>query len=78
VHDDLWCATARSDIALFDDQWAFHLSLQELNEKTIRILKMTRAGLIYLSLAVHREENIRCSQTPDKITVPMLLPTWER
>lgn len=77
VHDDLWSYADRSDNALFDDQWAFHLSMQELNEKTIRILKMARAGLIYLSLAVHREENIRRSQVPDEITFPMELPRWE-
>lgn len=78
VHDDLWICTVRPDNTLFDDQMAFHLSMQELNEKTIRILKMARAGLTYLSLAVHREENIRRSQMPDEITVPMVLPTWER
>ncbi|MDA3835363.1 MAG: LA2681 family HEPN domain-containing protein [Spirochaetales bacterium] len=77
VHDDLWRYTDRPDDTLFDDQWAFHLSMQELNKKTIRILKMARAGLTYLSLAVHREENIRRSQVPDEITVPMALPRWE-
>jgi hypothetical protein len=77
VHDDLWGYSDRSDNGLFSDQWAFHLSMQELNEKTIRILKMARAGLTYLSLAVHREENIRRYQRPDEIAVPMTLPRWE-
>jgi tetratricopeptide (TPR) repeat protein len=77
VHDDLWSYADRSENALFDDQWAFHLSMQELNKKTIRILKMARAGMTYLSLAVHREENIRRSQVPDKIAFPMALPRWE-
>lgn len=77
VHDDLWNFTERSDNTLFDDQWAFHLSMHELNKKTIRILKMARAGLTYLSLAVHREENIRHSQVPDENTFPMTLPRWE-
>jgi tetratricopeptide (TPR) repeat protein len=78
VHDDIWNYTDRSEKGLFADQWAFHLSMQELNDKTIRILKMARAGLTYLSLAVHREENIRRSQMPDKLTLPMKLPQWEQ
>lgn len=77
VHDDLWSYTDHSGNSLFDDQWAFHLSMRELNGKTIRILKMVRAGLTYLSLAVHREENIRHSQEQGKITVLMELPRWE-
>lgn len=77
VHDDLWNYIDRSDNTLFGDKWAFHLSMQELNEKTIRILKMARAGLTYLSLAVHREENMRRSQETDTITMPMALPIWE-
>jgi len=77
VHDDLWNDTDCPDNTLFRDKLAFHLSMQELNEKTIRILKMARAGLTYLSLAVHREEGIRRSQVQDKITVPMVLPRWE-
>jgi hypothetical protein len=77
VHDDLWNYTDRSEDSLFNDQWAFHLSMQELNEKTIRILKMARAGLIYLSLAVHREESIIRLKAPDKITATIELPRWK-
>lgn len=78
VHDDLWGYTDHSDNVLFSDQWAFHLTMQELSKKTIRLLKLARAGLTYLSLSVHREENIRCSQRPDKFVVPMTLSRWER
>lgn len=63
--------------SIFDDQWAYHLSMQELQQKALRILKMARCGLTYLSLAVHREESLRRSQTPDGIAVPMSLPRWE-
>lgn len=77
VHDDMWGYTDRSSNSMFDDQWACHMSMQELQQKTLRILKMARAGLTYLSLAVHREEKLRCSQTPDGITLPMSLPRWE-
>lgn len=76
VHDDLWSYTDLPDNTLFGDKWAVHLSMQEINEKTIRILKMARAGMTYLSPAVHREENIRRSQVLDEITVPMVLPRW--
>lgn len=77
VHDDMWRFTDRSSNSMFDDQWASHLSMQELQQKALRILKMARCGLTYLSLAVHREESLRRSQTPDEITVPMSLPRWE-
>jgi len=77
VHDDMWSFTDRSSASMFDDQWATHLSMQELQQKTLRILKIARCGLTYLSLAVHREESLRRSQTPDEITVPMSLPRWE-
>lgn len=78
VHDDLWGYSDRTNDELFHDQWAFHLTMQELNEKTIRVLKMARAGLTYLSLAVHREEDAHRSEVSDKITIPMTLPRWER
>ena len=77
VHDDMWGYTDRSCNSIFDDQWAYHLSMQELQKKALRILKMARCGLTYLSLAVHREESLRRSQTPDGIAVPMSLPRWE-
>ncbi|WP_051234909.1 LA2681 family HEPN domain-containing protein [Marinimicrobium agarilyticum] len=77
VHDDMWGYTDRSGNSMFDDQWAAHLSMQELQQKALRILKMARCGLTYLSLAVHREEGLRRSQSPDGIAVPMSLPRWE-
>lgn len=61
IHDDLWKSANHPDNTFFGDEKDFHLSIHELNEKTIRILKMARAGLTYLSLAVHREESIRRS-----------------
>lgn len=77
VHDDMWGYAGRSSNSMFDDQWAAHLSIQELQQKALRILKMARCGLTYLSLAVHREEGLRRPQAPDGITVPMSLPRWE-
>lgn len=77
VHDDMWGYADRSRNSMFDDQWAAHLSIQELQQKTLRILKMARCGLTYLSLAVHREEGLRRSHAPDGIAVPMSLPRWE-
>lgn len=53
-----------------------HLSRDEFETKTLRVLKLARAALIYLSLAVHREEYERHHKKPDEITGPMLLDTW--
>ena len=35
------------------------ISIEEFTEKTLRLLKMAREALIYLSLAMHREEKLR-------------------
>lgn len=77
VHDDMYGFADRLSTSMFDDQWATHLSMQELKQKTLRMLKIARCGLTYLSLAVHREESLQRSQSPDEVAVPVSLPRWE-
>jgi len=47
-----------------------------LEAKTLHILKLVRAALIYLSLAVHREEAIRDAARPEGLVAPMPLWKW--
>ena len=41
------------------------ISIDEFESKTLRLLKMAREALIYLSLAMHREERLREQARPD-------------
>ena len=47
------------------------IQLDEFEGKTFRILRMTREALIYLSLAVHQEEQIRHDKNDDRLVLPM-------
>jgi hypothetical protein len=56
VHDEFFFTRVSSEKHLFDDELAFHISTEELIAKSIKLMKLIRASLVYLSLAVHREE----------------------
>jgi len=59
------------------DQLGYALTTDEFALKTLRLLKLVRAALIYLSLAVHREETLRVKAKDDgRIIFPMLLHPW--
>jgi tetratricopeptide (TPR) repeat protein len=60
------------------DTLAFSTYRKEFEEKTLRLIKMARAALIYLSLAVHTEEKKRAKErNPEKIIPGMPLDAWE-
>jgi hypothetical protein len=61
---------------VYDDRLALSVERHELEAKALRILKLARAALIHLSLAMHREEEIR-GETDKGFAVPMTLPTWK-
>lgn len=50
------------------------MSIEEFESKALRLLKMAREALIYLSLAMHREETIRneASENGDKVGIPVI------
>ena len=51
------------------------ISIEEFKSKTLRLLKMTREALIYVSLAMHREETLRGQETENEGTlVPRFSP----
>jgi len=54
------------------------IARDDLAAKALRILKLARAGLIYLALAMHAEERRRAgNRQDDALIVPMPLDTWE-
>lgn len=76
VHDELWNISNKYSHSSFKDDMAYSLTRDSLEAKTLRLIKMARAGLIYLSLAVHREEAIRAEKRQDEFVMPMRLPEW--
>jgi flagellar biosynthesis regulator FlaF len=54
-------------------QLVFSVSITDFQAKTLQILKMVRAALIYLSLSVHREETRRAEKRQGEVD----LPVWE-
>lgn len=76
VHDGFCRAVSQNHIGT-PKTGIFDVSVDELIEKTYRQLKLARSAIIYLSLAVHVEENRRAEMAkPDRLVAPMPLYTW--
>jgi hypothetical protein len=56
------------------DPLAYRTTEDDLLAKTLRLLKMARSTLIYLSLAVHREERGKAQPETDKVHRSALRP----
>ena len=54
----------------------YSISRDDFALKTLRLMKLARAALIYLSLGVHIEERKRLSEV-DEIIAPMPLDVWD-
>lgn len=59
------------------DSLAFSMGRQNFQVMTMTLLKMARAALIYLSLAIYVEEQLRQPQGYSKRVVPMLLDVYD-
>ncbi|WP_321324669.1 LA2681 family HEPN domain-containing protein [Thiomicrorhabdus sp.] len=77
VHDEIWLDVNEHVNSTSFEQVACHLSLSDLSAKTLRLMKLARAALMYLSLEVHREEEMR-AQGRTGLAAPITLPTFER
>ena len=81
LHEDLWHnPSSDNDEASFAlaDTLAFSMYRREFEAKTLRLIRIARAALIYLSLAVHCEEQRRAKERkPDSIVPGMTLDVWE-
>ena len=54
------------------------LRRDDFQKKTLRLLKMARAALIYLSLGIEAEERRReTDRGPDKFVPGMFMDVWE-
>ena len=71
IHEDAWQGTPK-------DTLAFSIHRNEFETKTFKILRMTRAALMYLSLAIHFEEQ-RCvkGRSANKSVLEIPLSLWK-
>ena len=70
-------ATAHPLTALWIDSLAYSVTRSDLESKTLRLLRLTRAALVYLSLGMHREEERRAAERGDLHVGKMALDVWE-
>ena len=62
---------------LFDDL-AYSIPRQDFNKKTIRLLKLVRNAIIYLSLSIYKEEmEHEINSDPNSIRFPWILDKWD-
>jgi hypothetical protein len=59
------------------DSLAYSVSRADLEAKALRLLKIARASLIYLSLGIHTEERSRAARNGTKLVAPVRLDRWE-
>lgn len=80
LHQDYWPGRTPTSDTMFPfavDSLAYSIRRSEFASKTLRLLKTIRAALIYLSLAVCREESRRKnSEMADRKTLDIAFPMW--
>jgi len=79
LHEFEW-SRPTSDDDLFHsrfDSLAFSLSRRDFEAKALRLIKMVRAALVYLSLAIHCEERQRARARPEGLVLPMYVDTYD-
>jgi len=62
---------------MWTDHISYSIQRQDFEAKTLRVLKLARAGLVYLSLSMHREECRRAKGKCDARTVTVRLDLWQ-
>jgi len=78
LHDDLWDGSTDRLPDGLKDTLAFSVYRKDFEAKTLKLLKIARAALIYLSLSVHADEQMRAKKNPSgSVAVPMFLDTYE-
>ena len=76
VHEGLLSDDASGLDIFGSNRLAYSIARAELNAKTLRLLKLVRAAMIYLMLGMHREESRRVHDGK-KLAFPMPMTLWE-
>jgi hypothetical protein len=61
----------------FEDEYSITISEEELKNETLRLLKLVREVIIYLSMAVGFEEYKNGQKNENKLTMPMMLNDYD-
>jgi tetratricopeptide (TPR) repeat protein len=79
IHDTLWRDTSSDNDFGFNlkDSLAFSMYREEFELKTLKLIKLARAALIYLSLAVHTEEYKRDQEKEAGKVMPTQLEKYD-
>lgn len=79
LHEGLWSGHSSNKVeAIWHDNVTFSMHRREFEAKTLRLIKMARAALIYLSLSIHYEEQRRLTEQHSKSIIPEIqLDVWE-
>ena len=79
IHDTLWRDLSSDNDFVFNlkDSLAFSMYREEFELKTLKLIKLARAALIYLSLAVHTEEYKRDQEKEAGKVLPTQLEKYD-
>jgi len=81
LHEDMWMGPSERDHEMFRalaDTLAYSMYRRDFQQKALRLIKMVRATLIYLSLAINWEEQRRKEKRGAEFIVPgMPLDIWK-
>jgi len=81
IHEELWSGPLDSsdEIGLaLSDTLAYSVYRDEFANKVLKMLRLARAALVYLSLGIHIEERRKAAEREQKkIVAPMPLDKWE-
>jgi len=80
IHDSFFDLNYKDDSKRFGltDTLAKSISRDDFCKKALRMMRLSRAGLIYLCLIIQTEEERRSQErSPESPVMPMILDTWE-
>ncbi len=75
LHSEEWPRLQKN--GFFIDHLAFSMSRFDFEAKALKLLKLVRSALIYLSLAIHVEECLRNRNLKSSTIVSMQLDVWK-
>lgn len=78
IHWDMWSGktehTGDQSIDMNIDDWSYSLYESDFSNKTFKIINLAREAIIYLSLALHREET---NEKVNGITMPLIITDYD-
>ncbi len=78
---EFWSPPKPDEDPIFEsmrDDLAYSVERRDFEAKTMRLIKLARSALIYLSLTIHSDEIERSKgRNPNDIIAPMVQDTWE-